>query len=289
MCSVGTNAYINGSAKGTPLAIVQTLYQPAGATNTNVTYASLMNMPVSVPPPCACAASDLIPVAGIVAARQNNNDNAAIGLDAALFSGASAPQRLDLPCGSYYLNSLNTNNDVTIVAHGRTALYIGGDVVSSRPLSLTLDPGAEFDIFIAGTIKSSSNFNIGSPNYPALTRTYVGSAAQLTFSSSASLAGNFYDGAALVKWSAPAVVYGAVFAGDFDSSSSVNIHYDRQVVKAGASCPNPGGGGGASCSSCKDCGNSACVGNKCSATCTSSDQCCAPLICDRGKCALVIG
>lgn len=291
-CTVGSDAFINGNATGNTLAIAKTLYQSPGATNSGVTYQSLVNTTaVAVPAPCACAPSDIIPVAGIVAARQNNNDNAAIGLDAALFSGGNPPQRLDLPCGNYYLNSLNTGAATTIVAHGRTALYIGGDIIASTPLSLTLDPGAELDIFVAGTIKSSSSFNIGSPNYPALSRTYVGSSAQLTFSSSASIGGNFYDGGALVKWSAPAEVYGSVFAGDFDSSSSVKIHYDRQVVKAGAACPGSpgGGGGGASCGSCKDCGNNACVGGQCSATCTNSSQCCAPLVCDNGKCALVIG
>ncbi len=37
MCTVGSNAFINGRAKGTPLAITQTRYQPTGATNTSVT------------------------------------------------------------------------------------------------------------------------------------------------------------------------------------------------------------------------------------------------------------
>ena len=33
----------------------------------------------------------------------------------------------------------------------------------------------------------------GSPNYPALTRTYVGGTTTLTFSDMASLSGNLYD------------------------------------------------------------------------------------------------
>ncbi len=97
-------------------------------------------MPVSGPPPWACTANDLIPVVGIVAARQNNNDNAAIGLDPALFSGASPPQRLDLPCGSYYLSNLSTNNDVTIVAPAgltqdvkRLAMPLVDSVMASQP------------------------------------------------------------------------------------------------------------------------------------------------------------
>ena len=207
--------------------------------------------------------------------------------------------RQHLPCGSYYLNSLPTSGATTIVAHGRTALYIGGDITASTPLAITLDPSAELDLFVGGTITSSSALSLGSPSYPALMRTYVGSTNQLAFSSSATLASNLYSAASLVKWSAPAEVYGAVFAGDFDSSQSVKIHYDRQVIQAGAACPDPtgggsgggGGGGGtpASCGSCKDCNNQACVGGKCSASCSDSSQCCAPLSCRGGKCILVVG
>jgi hypothetical protein len=285
MSTVGTNAYINGNAKGGTLAITGTLYQSPGDTDTGVTDQSLVNnTAVTVPLPCACTQADIIPVANIVAARQTNNDNASIGLNPALFTNANPPQRLDLPCGNYYLNSLSINAPTTIVAHGQTALYIGGDIVNSIPLSLTLDPTAQLDIFVAGTITSSANLNIGSPNYPALTRTYVGSANPLSFSAGVSLAGNLYDAAALVKWSAQTVIYGAVFAGSFNASAGVQIHYDRQVVNVGQSCPGPGGsGGGPSCNTCRDCNNQACNGGKCGA-CTSSAQCCAPLLCISGTC-----
>jgi len=52
---------------------------------------------------------------------------------------------------------------LTIAAHARTAIYIDGDVVSSAQLAFVLDPTAELDIFIAGTIKASQTLVIGSP------------------------------------------------------------------------------------------------------------------------------
>jgi hypothetical protein len=287
-CSVSDDTYIDGNASGSTLAIGKTLYQPSGATHTGVTAAAFVPKTFTVPAPCDCSPGAIIPVAAIVAAKKTMNDNAAIGLSASLLTGGSPPQRVDLPCGEYYLTGISTSIPVTIVAHGRTALYIDGDVVSSSPVDITLDPGAELDVFIAGTLSASQTLAIGSPNYPALSRTYVGGTTTLMISSNVRLATNLYDATALVSWSAPVEVYGAVFAGDFQSSQTVKIHYDREVVQAGQGCPPaPTDGGSAGCGSCKDCNNQACVGGTCGA-CTDSSQCCAPLVCSNGTCVLPI-
>jgi hypothetical protein len=288
MCGVTDDAYVLGNTSGGPLTIGKNLYQPTGATHTGATAASFVPMTFTVPPPCACDVSAQVPVTAIVAAAQTSNDNALIGLNSALFTGANPPQRLDLPCGSYYLDGIKTSIPIAIVAHGRTALFIGGNLDVSSPIDITLDPTAELDIFVGGTIKASQRIGIGSANYPALSRTYVGGATALMFSSSANLATNLYDAAALVSWSAPAEVYGAVFAGDFKASQTVKIHYDRQVVNAGQGCPSPAPDAGTpGCGSCKDCNNQACISGTCGA-CTDSSQCCPPLVCDTttGTCGL---
>src|SRR5262249_57032262 len=110
----------------------------------------------------------------IVAARATNNDNASVGLDPGLFTHGNAPARLDLPCGSYYLSSIASSGPLTIVAHGNTALYIGGSVTPSNDLTITLDPTAQFDLFIGGTISASAALRIGSPAYPPALRPYAG-------------------------------------------------------------------------------------------------------------------
>jgi hypothetical protein len=280
--TVGADAFVAGNISGGPVSITGALHQPAAATITGtVTYGSLIHEPVTVPPPCDCAASQLIPVAAIVAARQTSNDNAAIGLDPALLAkGKQQPGRVDLPCGNYYFDSISAAGPLTIAAHGRTGIYVGGDVVSSTPLTITLDATAELDLFIAGTLVTSQTLIIGSPNYPALTRVYVGSAAKLQFSNTAAVAGNFYAAYAQVRWSAPTDIYGAVFAGDFNSSQKTHIHYDLSVLQAGKACappPSPG------CKSCQDCNNQACVNGACG-QCRTDDDCCAPLVCFQGKC-----
>jgi hypothetical protein len=235
----------------------------------------------------------LVPIETMVQAHVSpNNDNASIGLDPGVLASPNGPTRLDLPCGSYYLSSIEPSVPVTIWAHGHTALYIGKDVKSSDDIAFGVDPDGSFDIFVGGTIDTSSKLTIGSPNYPALTRTYVGSTAGVNFSSDASIAGEFYAAFGPVSWSAGTDAYGSVFAGNFSSSAPTRIHYDLGVLHAGDSCPPAGGttggdgGGGGSppaCGSCNDCLNQACISGQCS-SCRTDADCCSPLICAAGVC-----
>jgi hypothetical protein len=300
--SVGLDAFVNGNVNG--LTIGGNLTVPNGVTASGATVHGMINHvtpPVSVPPPCDCSPSAIIPIASIVAAKATSNDNAAIGLSSTALAGPGGSTRLDLPCGEYYLTSISTSNAMTVVAHGRTALYVGGSITPSGPLTITLDPTAQLDLFVAGTINSSDTLTIGNINYPALSRTYVGGSTALSFSSGATLGSNLYAPNATVDWSAGTDIYGSVFCHDFNGSSRVAIHYDEGVLSQGATCPPPGGssssssssgsgstsgsssGGTPGCGSCKDCGNQACINGACG-SCTSSAQCCAPLLCAAGTC-----
>jgi hypothetical protein len=228
-----------------------------------------------------------------------NNDNAAIGLKEDVLASPGAPTRLDLPCGSYYLSAIRPSVPVTIWAHGHTALYIGQDVSSQDDIAFGVDPTGSFDVFIAGRLNTSSKLTIGSPNYPALMRTYDGSTSGVSFSSEANLAGEFYAGYGLVNWSAGTDAFGSVFAGNFNASAATRIHYDLAVLQQGNTCPTGGGGGsgdggssgggdagsggGTACTTCVDCLNQACNAGHCG-NCASSADCCSPLICSGGTC-----
>jgi hypothetical protein len=299
MMTIGGDAYANGNVSGS-VSIGGKLYAPTGA-NVSVTPAGgVVRGPVSFPPPCDCMMSQLVPVTAMVQNAATNNDNAAIMLDPNVLASPNAPTRLDLPCGSYYLTSIKPSIPVTIWAHGQTALYIGGDVSASDALAFGVDPNGAFDIFIGGTLNTSSGLTIGSPNYPALTRTYVGSTAGVDFSSEVTLDGEFYAANGTVNWSADTDAYGSIFAGNFNASSAARIHYDLGVLRAGDSCPPPpgkgggpgdggssdaGGGGppGGGCVSCRDCNNQACISGQCG-SCTTDSQCCSPLVCTGGTC-----
>jgi hypothetical protein len=172
--------------------------------------------------------------------------------------------------------------------------------------SIALDPKAELDLFVSGTIRASSNLRIGSPNAPALTRVYVGGTTDLEVKSNLLVAGNLWAGNAKVIWNSETDFFGSIFAGDFESKSLLQLHYDRAVVKTGDECPKPPpppppGDAGVTdastppapglcgqvktaCTSCRDCGNQACNGGSCGGACTTNADCCAPLVCSGGCC-----
>ncbi|MDP9035673.1 MAG: hypothetical protein M3O50_12785 [Myxococcota bacterium] len=280
------NAWVGGNVAGT-VAVTKTLYASPNATVARtVTSAATVRQPVSVMPPCDCSDTALLggTIDAIVAAHASSNDNALLGLNAnALATPSTTSIRLDLPCGRYYLTGINQpGTSVTIFAHGQTSLFIQGDVVGAT-VSFVLDPTAEFDTFITGTVKTSGQFIVGSPNYPALSRTYIGGTAPLDLLGEAGrTAGNLYMGKTPLNVSSHLVLYGGLIVGSLANQENIEIHYDRAVLDVPPCAPPP-----PMCGSCKDCGNQACINGSCNAGCTSNDQCCAPLLCVQGSCVAV--
>jgi hypothetical protein len=284
--SVTRNATVAGNIGG-DATIGGTLYQPAGKSHPSGV--TLVQKDVTVAPPCDC--SKPIDVAGMVAWAKTNNQDAAIGLDPGLLTNGGGGARVDLPCGVYYMTGFS--NTGSIVAHGNVALFIDGDVGSSGDLTLTVADGASaFDIFVSGTIVAQSNFTLGSPNYPALTRLYIGGTQTLDMQAGLVVGAEIWAGNATVLWEGSADVFGAIFAGNFQVLDKLNLHHDEAVDKAGGDCTPPpstgtGGSGGGTCGTCKDCGNQACVNGACGA-CTTDADCCAPLGCSNGQCISII-
>jgi hypothetical protein len=274
---------------------------------------------LNVPEPCKrCAPADQVPVAGYIAhyAQAINNDNAAIGLSPSIFDTGSAAAVIDLPCGYYYLNRLVANSNVTIAAHGNTALFIGGSIEVNGSLVVTLDSTARFDVVVGGDIYGNGTLSIGSAAYPANMRVYVGGVCKsggascghdgeccsadcnngtcaagsvvsgappwsVYMKASARIGAGLYAPNGEIYSSASFEMFGAIFAGRYHGKASTTIHYDRAAVKSGDSCPPPPPG----CQSCLDCGGQACNGTTCG-SCSSSAQCCPPLVCNGGTCVL---
>jgi hypothetical protein len=284
---VGEDAFVGGELDGT-IEITGDLHVPdCGSVPGSVTSASCVAGPVTVPEPCACGADELIPIDDIVAfyAMPANNDNALVSLDSDVFTSGSGPRRLDLPCGYYHLDGID--GAVTIAAHGRTALFVSGDVSAGSAMAFVVDPGATLDVFIAGTLSASASLRVGSPAYPRNVRFYVGGVdtsfdppRSVDLTSDVDLAGLFYAPNGAVHSTSSLEMYGAVFAGDFHNTASTTIHYDAAAARLGEDCPDVPGEG---CDSCRDCGNQACIDGECT-SCTDSSQCCAPLRCVDGTC-----
>lgn len=288
-----------------------------GSVPSALSYAGCVTEPITFPaPPCGTSA-DLIPVRTIVDHFAANNDNALIGLDPNALRNNNSTKRLELPCGYYHLTSISGSGAATIVAHGRTALFISGAIDTAGDFYIDLEPGATLDIFIGGVMTSSKPISIGNPAYPRLSRLYIGSpsckgtgtcasaseccsgecsngqcasAGGLTNSLKLSggdtyLNGVFWAGYGEIQISNPLEMYGALFTNYIDAAGDITIHYDEGVVQNGEECPPLSG----TCDTCRDCDNQACVGGMCGA-CTSDAQCCAPLSCvnpgPQGRCEL---
>jgi hypothetical protein len=256
-----------------------------------------------------------VPVAAMIAyaATHNNNGTMAPSVlrGANVGTQLSGDRRLDLPCGVYYLDYVNVNGNVTLAAHGNTALFISGAIVTAHDLDIFVDPGASFDLFV-GTDIQPQNTYLGSPAYPSQLRIYVGASCQtgavpcvdngsccsgkctngtcaasggtpMVFQASNSEQFNaeFYGPNGLFVNSAATEVYGSLVVGGFQSSASVKVHYDKGVAIESNSC---GSSSGQSCSSCLDCGNQACNSGGTCGSCSSDSDCCAPLRCVNGTC-----
>lgn len=231
--TVAGDAYATGGIQtGDPFAVTGALHQPTGSTNaTGVTYGSLVPGPVPPVAPCACGASDQVPIASLVTAAQTTNDDNAIGLDPDLLDSNGQVARLDLPCGSYYLSTIAENQPVVIYAHGRVALYVGGDVASQ--VAFALNPTAEIDVLVAGSLSINQPVVIGSPSYPSLARLFI--AGQVNVDSTLDVSGYLYAPNATYDLNDTTTVYGGLFVGDF-GGRDVFVHYDRALLVPGPSC-----------------------------------------------------
>jgi hypothetical protein len=285
LATIGEDAYIDGDLLATnPWSIAEALFIPGTATvSDQVSYLERVNAAVSVPPPCDCGADELVPVADYVSWASANNHNDLIGLDPDLLNPVASPTRIDLPCGIYYLSAVDAMSPVVIAVHGRASLFIAGDLASISTLTIAVDSTAELNLFVAGTIATTDKLKVGSASYPALTRVYLGGSESLTLSNNTQIGAFIYAAYGLVETLNELNVFGGLYAGDFISTDDVWIHYDREVLVAGEDCSEPGDPGGATCDSCLDCGNQACVDGECGA-CTDSSACCAPLECVNGEC-----
>ena len=305
--TAGDEAFVNGSVRtSSRVAVTGALHLPESAVLVgDVTAARLARGPVSVEPPCDCSAATRVPLASFLAEARTRNDNARLGLDAGALMNLDAPARLDLPCGRYLLRGIASSGPVAIVAHGRTALFIDGDVSMSQRLTVTVDPGGELDVVIAGRVGVSAPITFGSPAWPALTRVYVASADGLSLTSGTVVGANLYLPGGRLGTSGAVEVYGALFVGELSASERVTVHYDRAVLRVGDPChpetaPAPDAGvapdasatdasrpdGG--CASCRDCANQACNGGTCG-PCRADGDCCAPLQCWMGRCVVIPG
>jgi hypothetical protein len=229
---------------------------------------------LQVDDPCHCA--ERLDVAAMEAAERLNNDNALRGIDGASLARVSGTTRLELPCGRFLFDSIGGSGILQLVIHGRTAMFVDAQVdLSLIDFQLTLDPGAELDVFVRTNLVLGTK--LGDPARPAVVRVYVGGSADIAIPSGA-FGANLYAPNANIGIATQAMA-GSVFGKTVTVPEWSSIRYDRAVLTQGNKCDLP-----ATCEKCSGCSSgAACIAGTCG-PCTTDDDCCLPLVCSQGSC-----
>ncbi len=278
--SVTDDVFVRGPVAGGILDIGGRLHLPSGdpPSQFNVTK-GVVHEAVAFGDPCNC--KDPLKIDPIVASFKTNNDDAASNVTAATLSKF---ENIDvtLPCGKYYFDAIQGTN-LRLTLTGRTAIFVAGDYDVAGASHLALAVGAELDLFVGGNLKVGGATAFGWSAAPAKVRVYVGGTS-VALAGSIGLGANLHAPNAVLTTEASLDVKGSLFARALDVTGAVNVDYDEAIMDL-QGCQAPGGG----CSSCRDCEGAtpACKGGKCGA-CVVDGDCCAPMVCNAGKCTQTI-
>ncbi|MEE2902444.1 MAG: hypothetical protein VYC39_08945 [Myxococcota bacterium] len=282
--TVGNNAKIGGPVELRDLVVGSTLTVPQSE-NVNVTgnfsYQSFQREPVQVEPPCDCEPDELVDIAGYVQYHANNNDNDMAGIAKDALDGFTETTTISIDCGRIYFSRILGTGPLHINVSGRTAIFVSGEVNLPDGFSISLGPDAELDLFIEGHLVSSKRVVVGNPAAPSSTRLYLGGQGSFLLSSNSVISANVYAPEAELVTSGTLEVFGSLFLRRLNTSSPVNIHYDKGVLKKAESCPDDVSTN--ECETCRDCLNQACIAGQCG-ECRNNDDCCSPLFCQQGVC-----
>jgi hypothetical protein len=233
------------------------------------------------PPPCACGAEDTLDIAGIVAGTLADNDNSLIGLELDALADVAAPTELTLRCGRFALRGISGRAAISLRVSGRVSLVVDGDVLIPPGFTLVLEPEAQLDWFISGSLPLSPDTRIGDKERASAVRVYVLGKNEIVLPGTELVTMNVYAPQASVTVEALGNAYGAVFADAIASRGLLFMHYDRAVLRADEACSfSPP----AICTSCDEChAASTCLSGACAA-CVNDADCCFPLACEQGQC-----
>ncbi|MCG8553935.1 MAG: polymer-forming cytoskeletal protein [Proteobacteria bacterium] len=237
---VAGDMYVAGDIRAENLDVSGTLHKSSSALlDGSIRYGRLETEAVAVATPCGTCARGPVVVPAIVQPRKHHNDNDRIGLSADLIKDTSTRMRIDLPAGHYYLDEITSGAELTLVAHGRVALYIAGNVDLGAAAYFDLEPGAELDMFVGGELRARDRLFLGNPNYPAMLRLYIGGPTGRShlsdFSGDTVIAGSlFAANPTRVTFSGRLELFGAASVGHFEASNDVKIHFDRMIERGGS-------------------------------------------------------
>ncbi|MFP2905174.1 hypothetical protein ACLESD_08975 [Pyxidicoccus sp. 3LFB2] len=235
--SVAEAARVRGDVSLAALTVAGSLTVPPEYTLGPVQAAEVRREPVAAVTPCACDSASQVDVAALIAHHARDNDNAAIGLDPATLEDLPGARALELPCGRFVLTRISGAGPATLTVRARTALFIQDGVDLDEGLTVDVQPPGELDLFIGGSLTVAGPLLLGSTATPSRVRVYVTRSSVLSLSAGSTLAGNLYAPGASLSTSGTAEVFGSVFVRNLEAAAPLRLHYDADVLDAGAGCP----------------------------------------------------
>jgi hypothetical protein len=193
---------------------------------------------VSIAPPCACGSGQIIDVAALVDDARSNNDDASIGLDPdalKLTVGIGTP--LELPGGRFYLNQIGGVGGIKLRVTGKTALFVGDDLLATGAFRIELAPDAELDLFVRDNLAITGAALFGDRARPSATRVYVGGTGDITVAGYGAFVGNLYAPTANILVGGFGQVYGSLFGKNIDAAGFLSVAYDASIQQTGKGCP----------------------------------------------------
>ena len=234
LVTVGDDAFVGGDVLGRVDVGGMLHVSPASNLGPMVSADGVVHEAVTVDAPCGCD-TPVVDAAALAAAAAHANDDAAIALAPDALAHAAAPT-LDLPCGQYYLSSLSASGPVALRVHGKSALFVGGDVTLAAGMQVALDDDAELDLVVAGNLDAEGGGLAGDPA-PSL-RVWLGGAT-LRVGSGAVLSAAVYAPAATLVAAGALDVTGAIFVGSVSAGDDVTARFDPALLDGGNECGDP--------------------------------------------------
>jgi hypothetical protein len=234
--TVWGDAFVSGDVTGAAM-IDGALHLPASAVmGLATTAASVTREAVTVAPPCDCTPP--FDVAAVIAAKTASNDNTAIGLDPNLLVNVTTPAYVDIPCGSFALSSISARTPITLAVHGHSLIAVSGDVTLTAGLMVTVDPGADLDMLVGGSLSSTGGFPVGSMSAAGF-RLWMAGPGPMTLNGSPVLGGIVAAPQSNVVADNGLEILGSILADSFALGGQLEMSFDQAVLSSGTLCGDP--------------------------------------------------
>jgi hypothetical protein len=233
---VSGDASVGGDVTGqVVVSQTQKLYTSATSMVASSVQATVVREPVTVAPPCNCAAGPAFDVAAAVEARRTTNNNDLLPSET-LLDDLQTTQTLELSCGEYYLDQIRTESAgaLTLLVRGHVGIFVAHNVSLGANLVVMLDPGATLDLVVAGEFLTTGGV-FGWPANPAGVRLWVGGST-IALSNPIQFGAFVYAPGATFSAGTGLTFSGSLFVGKLSVAKDARIGYDPTIIQAGGEC-----------------------------------------------------